>query len=127
MCKIIVVNEFDRKKLINNTYVNTKNIKKQVVRYGILDKKIDQTKVLKTFYNKFPYLKNKKFLLFLGRFHEKKGCKILINSLKKLSNKNIKINVLFAGPNNKNKNELINLSKKIWVRKKNFLVRCNYK
>ena len=32
------------KKLINNTYVNTKNIKKQVVRYGILDKKIDQTK-----------------------------------------------------------------------------------
>ena len=108
------------KKLINNTYVNTKNIKKQVVRYGILDKKIDQTKVLKTFYNKFPYLKNKKFLLFLGRFHEKKGCKILINSLKKLSNKNIKINVLFAGPNNKNKNELINLSKKYGLEKRIF-------
>ena len=54
----------------------------------------------------------KVFLLYLGRFHDKKGCDILIESLKKLSKQNIKFNVLLAGPHNEYKDKLKYLSKK---------------
>ena len=99
------------KKLLNNTYVNTKQIIKNVVRYGIIESKINKKKTNNIFYKKFPFLRKKKFLLYLGRFHDKKGCEIIFNSLKILSKKNIHINVLFAGPNNKEKNKLKILSK----------------
>jgi len=47
----------------------------------------------------------------LGRFHEKKGCEILLKALKKLSDENIKFNILIAGPDNDYKKKLIELSK----------------
>ena len=108
------------KKLLNNTYVNTKQIKKNIVKYGILKSKINKKKVTNIFYNNFPFLKKKKFLLYLGRFHDKKGCNILISALKKLSKKNIRINVLFAGPNNEDKDKLKALSKNYGLEKNIF-------
>ena len=42
-------------------------------------------------------LKNKNFYLYLGRFHEKKGCDIIIKSVKKLKD-NFNNYILFAGP-----------------------------
>jgi glycosyltransferase involved in cell wall biosynthesis len=58
---------------------------------------------LDKFYKKFPQLKNKNFLLFLGRFHQKKGCDTLIEALKKISRKKTKVNILMAGPENEYK------------------------
>ena len=99
------------KKLITRTYVNTDGLKKTVVNYGISKPTFNKKKVLEVFYKRFPNLKSKNFLLFLGRFHEKKGCEILIHALKKLKEKNVVINIMFAGPNNKYKDDLRNLVK----------------
>jgi glycosyltransferase involved in cell wall biosynthesis len=101
------------KKLIAKTYVDTSELKKIVINYGITKPNFDKKKVVEIFYKKFPKLKNKKFLLFLGRFHEKKGCDVLIKALKKIKNKNISINVLLAGPDNQYKNDLKSIVKKL--------------
>ena len=82
---------------LNNTYVNTYNIKKKIIKYGIYKKKINKKKILKKFYIKFPELKKKDFYLFLGRYHEKKGCEIIINSIK-IMKKNFRSKILLAGP-----------------------------
>ena len=54
-----------------------------VIKYGIKKPEFNRKESIEKFYNKFPKLKNKKFLLFLGRFHKKKGCEILLRSIKK--------------------------------------------
>jgi len=108
------------KKLITKTYVNTNGLNKTVVNYGISKPIFNKKKVLKIFNKKFPGLKNKNFLLFLGRFHEKKGCEILIQALKKLKEKKIVINILFAGPDNEYKNNLKDLVKNLKLDKQIF-------
>jgi len=110
LSRSIILTSEGEKKLLNNTFVNTNGIRKTVIRYGINQPRFNKTKVLRYFYKKFPNLKNKRFLLFLGRFHEKKGCDILIKAIKKLSDQNINIKVLLAGPNSRYKKKLMNLS-----------------
>ena len=102
------------KRLFKNTFVNTLGIKGNVIDFGIIKPKIDKKKALKSFYKVFPELKNKNFLLFLGRYHEKKGCEILIKSIFKLNKKKIRIFLLLAGPMKKTKyeNYLFSLIKK---------------
>ena len=95
----ILLTSENEKKLLKNTYVSTNGIKKKVVNYGIFKKKIEKNKISNAFYKKFKFFKNKKFYLFLGRFHEKKGCEIIIDTIYKL-NKNFNGFVLMAGPIN---------------------------
>ena len=103
--------------MLNNTFVNTKNIKKTVVEYGIKKPKINIKKLEKKFYTSFKILRNKKFFLYLGRFHKKKGCEILLKSMKMILSKNKKIYLLMAGPSNDYKTDLIKLSKKLGIEK----------
>ena len=95
----ILLTSENEKKLLNNTYVNTSGIKKKVVKYGLYKSKLEKNKISKAFYEKFKALKNKKFYLFLGRFHEKKGCEIIIDTIYQLK-KDFKDFVLMAGPLN---------------------------
>ena len=110
--KSLLLTSENEKKLLENTFVNTKKIKKTVIHYGINKTKFNKKKCLKIFYKKFPQLKNKKFFLYLGRFHEKKGCEILIRSIKKLINNNMNTFVLMAGPQNSYKDNLKELTKR---------------
>ena len=97
--KSILVTSKGEKSSLDKTFVNTNGIKKIVIRYGIFKPKINKKKVLAKFYKKFPKLKNKNFYLFLGRFHEKKGCETLIKSAK-LIEQEFKDKILLAGPQN---------------------------
>ena len=106
----LILTSEGEKKSLKHTFVNTNGIRKTIVRYGINQPKFNKNKALRYFYKKFPNLKNKRFLLFLGRFHEKKGCDILIEAIKKLSDQNINIKVLLAGPNSNYKKKLMDLS-----------------
>ena len=110
LSRSVILTSEEEKKLLNNTFVNTSGIKKTVLRYGINQPRFNKTKALKYFYKKFPNLKNERFLLFLGRFHEKKGCDILIKAIKKLSDQNINFKFLLAGPNSEYKKKIMNLS-----------------
>lgn len=111
--KSLLVTSLGEMNSLDKTYVNTSNIKKKIIKYGIYKKKINEKKVLKKFYLKFPELKKKDFYLFLGRFHEKKGCEIIINSIK-IMKKKFNSKILLAGPINKTKYEkkLLKLIKK---------------
>ena len=115
----ILMTGLGEKETLKKTFVNTAGIKKEIIRYGIIKPKINKKKILKKFFKKFPILKNKVFYLFLGRFHEKKGCEIIIESVKKLKN-NFKNIILFSGPMSGSKYEakLINLVEKYNLRKK---------
>ena len=66
----------------------------------------------------FPKLKNKKYLLFLGRFHKKKGCEILLNSFKKIISEKKDIYLMMVGPNNSYQNSLKILSKNLGLHNK---------
>ena len=70
----LLLTSINEKRLLNNTFVNTTGIKKTVVEYGINKPKFDNNKLRKQFNRKFKFLRNKRFFLFLGRFHKKKGC-----------------------------------------------------
>ncbi len=85
------------KNSLNNTFVKMEGIKKKVVNYGIIKPKYDNTKYSALFYKKFKELKNKNFYLFLGRYHEKKGCEIIIEAINKFK-KNFEDMVLMVGP-----------------------------
>ena len=119
-CKSLLLTSNHEKKLLDRTFVNTNKIIKNVVGYGIIKPKINKKKCMNLFYKKFPHFKNKKFLLFLGRFDQKKGLEILINSIKNLTKKNVKINILLAGSNNKYKDTLKSLCKKNGLEKSVF-------
>ena len=103
----------NEKKLLLKTYVNTNNIKKKNVSYGILKPKFNIANVKRLFYKKYPNLKNEYFLIFLGRFHKKKGCDTLLKALKILKKKNIIIKLLLVGPENEYKKNLKQLSKNL--------------
>jgi glycosyltransferase involved in cell wall biosynthesis len=51
-----------------------------VVNFGTAAPEVDWQRVKEDFYNAFPQLRGKDFLLFLGRLHEKKGCEELIRA-----------------------------------------------
>ena len=114
-------------KTLQNTFVNTDNIKKNIIRYGVLKNKLNRSKCIKKFYSKFPYLKNKDFYLFLGRFDEKKGCDLIIKSVNK--SKNFKGCILMAGPSSGNgyKNYLKKLVFDYNLREKIFFSNAIYK
>ena len=99
----ILLTSQGEKNTLEKTFVNMQGIKKKIIKYGIIKPILNKKIILKKFYLKFPNLKNKDFYLFLGRFHEKKGCDIIIDSVKKI--KNFKKIILFAGPQSGSKYE----------------------
>jgi glycosyltransferase involved in cell wall biosynthesis len=72
-----------------------------VVNYGTAAPEIDLANAREEFFGKFPELRGRRFLLFLGRLHEKKGCEELIQAF--VSNRNSSradqsLGLVMAGP-----------------------------
>ena len=108
--KSILLTSKGEMQTLNKTFVDTNNIKKKIVKYGIIEPKFRKQDLKKNFYKKYQQLKNKDFFLFLGRFHEKKGCEIIIEAVKEIG-KNFNDLILMAGPleNNTYERKIINL------------------
>ena len=79
------------------------------------------------FYKRFPKLKNTFFLVFIGRFHQVKGCDIIIDCIKNLKEKNINLKILFIGKKNKYKIKLQKIAKKYDLEKNIFWSNALYK
>jgi glycosyltransferase involved in cell wall biosynthesis len=72
-----------------------------VVNYGTAAPEIDLASAREEFFGKFPQLRGRRFLLFLGRLHEKKGCAELIQAFTSSRNSaraDQSLELVMAGP-----------------------------
>ncbi|HEX7515922.1 MAG TPA: glycosyltransferase [Chthoniobacterales bacterium] len=72
-----------------------------VVNYGTAAPEIDLVSAREDFFSNFPPLRGKRFLLFLGRLHEKKGCELLIDAFVATRNSmhaDQSLHLVIAGP-----------------------------
>ena len=72
-----------------------------VVNFGTAAPEVDLLGTREDFWNAFPPVRGKKFLLFLGRLHEKKGCEELIQAFAALRTSALEgneLHLVFAGP-----------------------------
>ncbi len=118
--KSLLLTTKSEKNIIENTYVNTKGISKTVIKYGLCNNKVNKNEIKKRFLKKNPTFKNKKYFLFLGRFHKKKGCEILLKSFKNLNKKGSDYILLMAGSKSVEQKKLIYLSNKLGISNKVF-------
>jgi glycosyltransferase involved in cell wall biosynthesis len=72
--------------------------KPDVVPYGILPSPSPAEDDIEAFWNKVPSLRGKRFLLFLGRIHPKKGCDMLIKAFCDVAATDPELHLLMAGP-----------------------------
>ena len=69
-----------------------------VVNYGVPEPKGDPEAQREAFLQQFPKLRGKRFLLFLGRIHPKKGCDLLIEAFAAIRPLDPQLQLVIAGP-----------------------------
>lgn len=69
-----------------------------VVPYGANRPPKDGDTLREAFYAEQPAMRGKRFMLFLGRIHRKKGCDMLIESFTKLASLDLDLHLMMAGP-----------------------------
>lgn len=92
--------------------------KSKVVNYGTAGWTGDATSQKLTFFERFPELKGRRFFLFLGRMHEKKGGDLLIRAFHRLlsANPGAGTHLVMAGPSdNAHGRDLKRLAEKLGV------------
>lgn len=72
--------------------------KERVVSYGTADAPEDADAQRAAFQEAFPVLAGHRFLLFLSRIHEKKGCDLLIEAFGTVASRNPDLHLVMAGP-----------------------------
>ena len=116
--KAILLTNKNERELQKKTFVNTNGLKKKIAKIGIVRTNLNKNKSKKILAKIFPKLNNKKYLLFLGRFHKKKGCEILLKTFKKITSAKTDIYLMMVGPNNSYQNNLKILSKNLGLHNK---------
>ncbi|MEO6911021.1 MAG: glycosyltransferase [Edaphobacter sp.] len=69
-----------------------------VVPYGAKGPVGDPERLKQTFFESCPPVKDKRYLLFLGRIHKKKGCDLLIDAFAKVAADDPDLHLVMAGP-----------------------------
>lgn len=69
-----------------------------VVQYGTAAPPSNVSEQKRDCFSRFPELRNKKFLLFMGRIHPKKGCDLAVRAFASLFAQNADWRLVFAGP-----------------------------
>jgi glycosyltransferase involved in cell wall biosynthesis len=72
--------------------------KPQVVPFGAIPPACATGAQLEAFYRVCPAARGRRFLLFLGRIHPKKGCDLLVNAFVKLAGRDPELDLVMAGP-----------------------------
>ncbi len=69
-----------------------------VVPYGAGDPPSDEAAQLAAFYSRLPQLRGRRYLLFMARIHEKKGCDLLIQAFARVAASHPDVDLVIAGP-----------------------------
>ena len=69
-----------------------------VVAYGASPTSGDAEVQRRAFAEQFPEVEGRRFLLFLGRIHRKKGCDLLINAFGRVASTDPELHLVIAGP-----------------------------
>lgn len=72
--------------------------KPHVVPYGAKGAVGDPETLKQVFFTQLPEVKGKRYLLFLGRIHRKKGCDMLIDAFAKIAADDPALHLVMAGP-----------------------------
>ena len=76
----------------------------KVVPYGIGDPDHPQSQTgspasqVEAFYTRLPMLRGRRYLLFVGRIHQKKGCDLLVQAFARFAVQEPEVDVVIAGP-----------------------------
>lgn len=70
----------------------------RVVAYGTATPPQERQRALEAFHTQFPGLRGMRFLLFLGRIHEKKGCELLLRAFAQHARTDPALHLVMAGP-----------------------------
>jgi glycosyltransferase involved in cell wall biosynthesis len=70
----------------------------QVVPFGAIPPTGDRETQRESFFAACPEVRGKRFLLFLGRIHPKKGCDLLVDAFVKLAEREPELDLVMAGP-----------------------------
>ena len=95
------------------TFVNTNGIKFKIVNYGLFPKSLDFKISKEKFIKNFPFVKNKKTILYMNRIDPKKGCDLLIKSFAKIKNKRNYLLLIAGDTNSKYGKEMIKLKNEL--------------
>jgi glycosyltransferase involved in cell wall biosynthesis len=69
-----------------------------LIPFGISEPEGDPTCQVRTFYQNFPQLRGRRFLLFMSRLHPKKGCDLLIEAFANVASEFPDVDLVVAGP-----------------------------
>lgn len=68
------------------------------VSYGISEPDGDPAAQIAAFHTRLPHLRGRRFLLFLSRIHEKKGCDLLLEAFARVASSAPDLDLVIAGP-----------------------------
>ena len=74
------------------------NANEKVVNYGIRTPSGNKEIQRREFHERFPHLRNKRLLLFMGRIHPKKGCDLALRSFAAALPSDPNLHLVMAGP-----------------------------
>jgi glycosyltransferase involved in cell wall biosynthesis len=84
--------------MARGSFCGFQQYRENIISLGVEKDRNDRDVCMRAFHNKLPKLGGRKFILFLGRIHPKKGCDILIEAFSRFSVENDEFDLVVAGP-----------------------------
>jgi glycosyltransferase involved in cell wall biosynthesis len=93
--KAVLFTSESESRLARVTFLPEARYRGRILPLGVEKNSAASDQLRELFFKEFPYLRGRRFLLFLGRLHPKKGCDLLVRAMARIRPR---IDLVFAGP-----------------------------